>query len=92
METKIQEKTTDVVISIFNIYYMENCLQYCIDADLYQYTNINLQKATTFFHFPDATRKELQPPNLVYQPLIEGNFNPLIKTPASTGKKILLPY
>ena len=56
-----------------------------LDADLYQYTGFYLQKAATFSRFPATTGRELQPPKLVYQPLLEGSYNPLIKTLASTS-------
>ena len=62
----IREKTTASVVSIFNIYYMENCLKFCTDVDLYQYAWNYLEKANTFSHSPAATGRELQPPNLVY--------------------------
>ena len=71
---------------------MENYLQYCTDANSYQYAGIYLQKAATFSHSLAATGRELQPPDLVYQPLLEGSFNPLLKSPASTGRELLLPY
>ena len=88
----IWEKTTAIVVFVFNIYYIKNCLQYCTDANSYQYAGIYLHNATTFSHFPTATVRELQPPNLIYQPLLEGSFNPQIRTPASIGRKLLLPY
>ena len=62
----IQEKTITVIISIFNIYYMENYLQYYTDADSYQYVCIYLQKVATFSRSPVATGRELQPHDLIY--------------------------
>ena len=62
----IREKTTAVVVSVFNIYYKENILQLCTGADSYQYVGTHLQKATTFSRLPASPGRELQPPALVY--------------------------
>ena len=74
------------------------------------HTHISTQastKAATFSCSPATTERELQPPDLVYQlllegsydpllvvyqPLLEGSYNPLIKILASTGRKLLLPH
>ena len=74
----IQEKTTAVAISIFNIYYKENFLQPFTGADSYQHAGTHLQKATTFSPLPASPGRELQPPVLVYQPLLEGSYDPLL--------------
>ena len=42
---------------------------FCIGALLYQYIGFYLQKATTFPRFPDSPGRELQPPQLLYQPI-----------------------
>ena len=73
----IREKTTTAVVSVFNIYYKENFLQPCIGTDSYQHVGTHLQKATTFSRLPASPGRELQPPVLVYQPLLEGSYNPL---------------
>ena len=41
--------------------------QFYIGAVLYQYTCFYLQKATTFSRSPASPRRELQPPQLLYQ-------------------------
>ena len=73
-----REKTTAVVVSVFNIYYKENILQQCAGVDSYQYAGTHLQKATTFSCLPASPGRELQPPALVYQPLLEGSYYPLL--------------
>ena len=74
----IREKTTAVVISVFNIYYKENILQICTGADSYQHVGTHLQKATTFSRLPATPGRELQPPAPVYQPLLKGSYYPLL--------------
>ena len=61
-----REKTTAHVISVFNLYYIENLLQHCTDANLYQYAGFYLQKAATLYRFLATTGRKLQPPNLIY--------------------------
>ena len=73
----IREKTTAAVISVFNFYYKENFLQPCTGADSYQHAGTHLQKATTFSRLPASPGRELRPPALIYQPLLEGSYNPL---------------
>jgi len=73
-----REKTTAAVVSVFNIYYKENCLQHCTGADSYQHAGTHLQKAATFSRSLATTGRELQPPDLVYQPLLEGSYYPLL--------------
>ena len=62
--------------SIF--YYKENIVQPCTGADSYQHAGTHLQKATTFSRLPASPGRELQPPALVYQPLLEGSYYPLL--------------
>ena len=102
----IREKTTAVVVSVFNIYYKENILQLCTGVDSYQHTGTHLQKATTFSRLLASLGRELQPPALVYHPLLEGSYNPLLsftslswkgattpcsRLPASPGREPLPP-
>ena len=47
---------------------------------------------TPWSRLPATTGRELQPPYLVYQPLLEGSSNPLIRTPNSICMKLLLPH
>ena len=72
------EKTTIVVVYVFNIYYKENFLQPCTGTDSYQHARTHLQKATIFSRLPASLGRELQPPVLVYQPLLEGSYYPLL--------------
>ena len=44
----------------------KNFLQSCSGADSYQHAGTHLHKATTFSRSPTPTRRELQPPDLVY--------------------------
>ena len=103
---QIREKTTAAFVSVFNIYYKENFLQLCTDADSYQHAGTHLQKAATFSCSPATTGRELQPPDLVYQPLLEGRYyrlpsftslswkgatTPYSRLPASPGRELLPP-
>ena len=92
METQFGRKPSllSSLSSIFIIW--KNIYNFCTDVDSYQYSGIYLQKATTLSHFLAATGRALQPPNLVYQSLLEGSFNPLIRTPYSTRRMLLLSY
>ena len=88
----IREKTTTVIVSVFNIYYKEKLLTtmyWCrlIPArrhppaegyNLLSFTSLSWKGATTpCSHLPVSPGRELRPPALVYQPLLEGSYNPL---------------
>ena len=91
METQVGRKAplTSSLSSIF--YYTENILQQCTGADSYQHAGTHLQKATTFSHLPASPGRELQPPTLVCQPLLEGSYNPLTCLPASPRRELRPP-
>ena len=72
----IWEKTTAAVVSVFNIYYIKK-------------KSYNHVLAQTHTSTQAPTCRSLQP-SLIYQPLLEGSYNPLIFAPASTGRKLLL--
>ena len=74
----MSEKNTAAVIYVLNIYYIENFLQYCTSADSYHHVGTHLHKATTFTRSLAAIVRELQPPDIVFHPSLEGSYNPLI--------------
>ena len=57
------------VVSIFFLIRNFFIQQFCTGAVLYQYTGFYLQKATTFSCSPNSPGRELQPPQLLYQPI-----------------------
>ena len=69
---------------------LRKLLTTCTGADSYQHAGTHLQKATTFSRLLAFPGREQQPPALVYQPLLEGSYYPLILTPSSPGRKLLL--
>ena len=85
------QKTIATVVSIFNIYYIGNYLQSCTGTNSYQHAGTHLQKAATFSHSPATTGRELQPPDLVYQPLLEGSYYPLISFTSYHQKEATTP-
>ena len=87
----IREKTTAAVVSVFNIYYKENFLQCCTGTDSYQHAGTHVQKAATFSRSPATTGLELQPPDLVYQPLLEGSYYPLLSFTSLSWKGATTP-
>ena len=78
METQVGRKPPLPVSRPSIFYYRENILQPCTGADSYQHAGTHLQKATTFSRLPASPGRELQPPSLVYQPLLEGSYYPLL--------------
>ena len=88
----IREKTNAAVISVFNIYYKENFLQPCTSANSYQHAGTHLQKATTFSRLSASPGRELQPPVLVYQPLLEGSYDPLLSFTSLSWKGATTPW
>jgi len=57
------EKTTIVVVSIFNLLTIKDVYKFCTGANFSQYACIYLLKATTFTHFSTSIGRELQPPS-----------------------------
>ena len=92
MNTKIlggnpsREKTTAAVAQPSIFYYRENILQHMCWCILYQHAGTHLRSFTNLFwkgattpqsRLPASPGRELRPPALVYQPLLEGSYNPL---------------
>ena len=78
METQVERKPPLSLSQPSIFYYRENILQPCTGADSYQHVGTHLQKATTFSCLPASPRSELQHTALVYQPLLEGSYDPLL--------------
>ena len=86
METQVGRKPPLPLSQPSTFYYKENILQLCTGADSYQYagthlrsfTNLSWKGATTpCSRLPASLGRELRPPDLVYQPLLKGSYNPL---------------
>ena len=78
METQFGRKPPLPLSQPSIFYYKENILQPCTSTDSYQHASTHLQKATTLSHLLASPGRELQPPALVYQPLLEGSYYPLL--------------
>ena len=63
------EKNHMLLQSLYSFNIRKTCSQYSTGTDSYQYTSTHLQKAITFSHSPASTGRELEPPQLLYQPL-----------------------
>ena len=86
METQVGRKPPLPLSQPSIFCYKENILQLCTGADSYQYAGTHLHSFTSLSwkgsmtpcsHLPASTGRELRPPDLVYQPHLEGRYNPL---------------
>ena len=81
-----QEKTTTAVAQPSIFYYRENMLQHMCWRRLDQHAGTHLRSFTSLSwkgvttpcsRLPASPGRELRPPDLVYQPHLEGSYNPL---------------
>ena len=60
--------------------------------NLLSFTSLSWKGAKTpYSHLPASPRRELRPPALVYQPLLEGSYDPLISFTILTWKGATTP-
>ena len=75
--------------SISSYFIIKENIQYYTSIDSYQHIGAHLEKATTFSCSPTPTGWELQPPNIIYRLLLEGNTYPLHKFTSFHQKEAL---
>ena len=101
METHVRRKPPLSLSQPSIFYYKENILQLCAGAESYQHAGTHLRSFTSLSWkgattpcscLPASPGRELWPPTLVYQPHLEGSYNPLLSFTSLTWKGATTPW
>ena len=100
METQVGRKPPLPLSQPSIFYYRENILQLCAGVDSCQHAGTHLRSFTSLSwkgatipcsRLPASPRREIQPPALVYQPLLEGSYYPLLSFTGLSWKGATTP-
>ena len=97
METQVGRKPPLPLLSLQYFIIEKTSYNICAGAASYQHAGTHLRSFTNLFwkgamtpcsRLPASPGRELRPPDLIYQPQLEGSYNPLTRLPASPGREL----